>query len=652
MSQPLSPPEQAALQQALALHQNGRLNQAFNLYRQLLSAHPDNAEILRLAGTALAQAGQFTEGADLLRQSLALQANPDAEHCLGNALQGLGRFEEAVACYNRVLAVRPDDPDALNARGNAWQDLKRFDQAFADYDRALALRPNHVDAMLNRGIALQALNRPEEALATFDRVLTIDPNDAEALNHRGDLRFLFGHFPGALDDYRRALRLKPDIDWLPGHLLYMQLYLSEWAGFREGRDWLAQRIRDGAKVTAPLPLHAMLDDPALHRRAAERFAPKARAAALPVYKGHDRIRVGYFSSDFKNHPISHLVARLLEQHDRSRFEVFAFSLREQTEDEWRTRIRRAADHFIDLEALSDAEAIQKARALEIDIAIDLNGYTYGGRTDIFAGRAAPVQASWLGFLGTMGSDFIDYLLADDVIIPESHQRFYSETIAYLPSFQVNDDDTQKPSDRVFTRTELGLPETGFVFCSFNQTYKTTPELFDSWMRILAQVPSSVLWLHAKDPTAITNLQAEAEARGVDPARIVWAEMLPLGDHLARLPLADLFLDSHPYNAGASASNALRMGLPVLTRIGESFAARMGASLLTAVGLPELITETPEAYEALAIRLATQPDALAAAKQKLLANAPSSLLFDTERAARALEAAYAAMVAAAPTDTGS
>jgi predicted O-linked N-acetylglucosamine transferase (SPINDLY family) len=644
MSRPFTPQEQMVLQQASALHQNGRLDEALGLYRQLLAIQPDNADLLRWAGTALSMAGRFDEGEALLRRSAELNANPDTFHCLGNALRGLGRFEDALESYNQVLAARPADPDALTARGNIWSDMKRFDEAFADFDSAITLRPGHIDAQFGRAAALEDLHRFEEAAEGFRSVLAADPNDAEALNHLGNIQFLYSNFDAALTNYHRALRAKPDIDWLHGQALYLQLYLADWTGYAQRRDWLVQKVGQGARVTAPLPLHAMVDHPEVQRLAAERYAPRPTTARPPAHAGHDRIRIGYFSSDFKDHPVSHLIAGLLERHDRSRFEVFAFSLRDQAEDAWRTRIRDAADHFVQLADLSDAEAAQKARDLEIDIAIDLNGYTYGERTGIFAGRAAPVQVSWLGFLGTMGNDYIDYLLADDVIIPESHQRFYRETIAYLPSFQVNDN-TQKPSDKVFTRAEMALPEQGFVFCSFNQNYKITPEVFEAWLRILAQVPGSVLWLFVTNDTAAANLKAEAKKRGVAPERIVIADRLPLGDHLARLPLADLFLDSFPYNAGATASNALRMGLPVLTQIGQSFAARMGASLLTAVGMPELIVATQADYEALAVRLATQPGELAAIKAKLKANLPGSLLFDTERATRALEAAFEAMVAA-------
>jgi predicted O-linked N-acetylglucosamine transferase (SPINDLY family) len=643
MMRPFSPQEQMALNQAIRLHQGGQFEQALAAYRQLLAIQPDNAEVLRLAGTVLSQVECFEEGAALLQRSAVLQANPDTFHCLGNALQGLGCLDDALIAFSQVLALRPQDPAALTARGNIEVDLRRFPEAFADFDRALALVPGHLDAQLGRAIALEAQGRFEEALEGLKRVLAADPNDPEALNHLGNILFLHNQHEAALDCYLRALKARPDIDWLPGHALYMQMYLGDWSGFREGREWLAQRIRADAKVTAPLPLHAVMDDPEVHKRAAENYAPKATTGRLPPYKNHDRIRVGYFSADFKNHPVTHLLAGLFERHDRSRFEVFAFSLRHQDDDEWRVRVRDAADHFVQLADLSDAEAIAKVRGLEIDIAVDLNGYTHFGRTQIFAGRAAPVQVSYIGFLGTMGADYIDYLLADEVIIPKDSQRFYNETVAYLPSFQINDD-TQAPSDTIFTRTDLGLPEDGFVFCSFNQTYKLTPDVFDSWMRILTQVPGSVLWLLASHEAAAANLRAEATKRGVAAERLVFADRMGFGDHLARLPLADLFLDSHPYNAGATASNALRMGLPVLTRIGRSFPARMGASLLTAVGLPELITETVEAYETLAVQLARQPDEIAKVKQKLAVNLPGSLLFDTERATRALEAAFANMVA--------
>ncbi len=676
MTRPFTAQEQMAFSQAIALHQNGRLNQAFNVYQQLLAIQPDNADVLRLAGTVLAQVERFEEGAALLSRSLELQANPDTCQCLGNALLGLGRPEEALNCYNQVLAVRPDDPSALNARGNAWADLKRYPEAFADYDRALTLDPGHLDALLNRSVALQGLNRLDEALEGFDQVLRVDPGDADALyqkagtleamgrldealvvcdsalrhrpghaeshNTRGNILFIMGRIEEALEGYDRALAIKPSIEWLPGHDFYVRMYLSDWRDFAARRDGLSADILAGKRASAPLPVQALVDSPEVLLAAAKTFAqashPPGRALPPIAPYTHDRLRIGYFSSDFKNHPVSHLLAALFERHDRSKVEVFAFSLRPQAEDAWRTRIRNAADHFIDVAGLSDIEAAKLAREHEIDVAVSLNGFTYGSRTGVFAERAAPVQVSYLGYLGTMGTDYIDYLLADEVLIPKDKQAFYSETIAYLPSYQANDD-TQQPSDKAFSRADQGLPEDGFVFCSFNQNYKITPDTYDVWMRILTQVPGSILWLHAKNRTAIANLKAEAQVRGVDPERIVFAAMLPLEDHLARLPLADLFLDSHPYNAGATASNALRMGLPVLTRVGETFAARYGASLLTAVGLPELITETDTAFEALAVRLATRPKEMAKVKQKLAKNLPGSLLFDTEKAARAIEALF-------------
>jgi predicted O-linked N-acetylglucosamine transferase (SPINDLY family) len=378
---------------------------------------------------------------------------------------------------------------------------------------------------------------------------------------------------------------------------------------------------------------------------AEKYTAISDLPPLPARQRSGRLRIGYFSSEFRNHPLTHLLAGMFERHDRNRFELFAFSFSGRPADAWTRRVRSGMDHWIDLAGKPTTEAAQIAREQGIDVAVDLTGMTEGCRADVFAQRVAPVQASYIGYLGTMGADYYDYLIADAVIIPPDKRGFYVEKIACLPSFQINDD-SQKPSERVFTRAGLGLPEAGIVFGTFNRVYKILPDVFDSWMRILARVPGSVLWLYCGNLSARGKLKAEVQARGIDPARLVFAELLQPDDHLVRLKQADLILDTFPYNSGATASGALRAGVPILTRIGESFAARMGASLLTAVGLPELITETPEAYEDLAVALATDPARLAAIKAKLDANLPGSILFDTERATRGLETLFETMHARA------
>jgi len=749
-SDALSPSQQGLARQALDLHQGGDLARACAIYRDLLSVHPDNADILSLLGMAECQGGHLAAGVEWLDRSLALDPRqPQAHFNRGNALRGLGRLDEAVASYglaidlkpdyvgahigrglalsalghaaqaltcfdaalalnpnhgpahfqrgvtltalgrtddavkaydaalaevpsfpealnnrglalkkqgrheealtsfDRASALRPRDAEIENNRGNTLSAMNRFDAAIASYSRAIALNPDYAEAYSNRGNAVRDAGRPQEALADYDRALALRPDYAEAWRNRGNALMDMDRLEEAVASLDRAAALTPDLELLAGHRVEARMRLSDWHGLDEALAQLTAQIAAGVPASTPFLVQTVSDSPDLHRRIAERFAsihaPERRT--LPpagAYAAHGKIRVGYFSSDFRDHPVSHLVAGLFEHHDRQAFEINVFAFGPDSSDGWRSRIRNAADRFIDVAQLSDRDVAERARRLEIDIAIDLNGFTKGCRTGIFAERAAPAQLSHIGYAGTMAAPYFDYLVADPILIPPDRQRFYSEKIAYLPAYQVNDD-KRTISARLFSRTELGLPETGFVFCSFNQAYKITPETFDGWMRILRQAPDSVLWLAVRDARAARNLQARAETRGVAAGRLIFAGRLPrLEDHLSRHRAADLFLDSHPYNAMVTGSNALRAGLPLLTRLGASFPARMGASLLHAAGLPELIAETAEAYEAMAVELATHPDRMRAIRQKLADNLPTCALFDTAGATRSLEALYRAI----------
>jgi len=646
-ARPPAPTPQALLNQALAFHQAGQLGQATALYRQLLQVQPRNAEVLWLLGSVECQAGNLEQGAALLSRLVDIAPNHAYAHYnLGLALSKLGRQEEAIASYTKALAIRPDYAEAHINLGTALRDLNRLEQALASYERALAVRPDYAEAYYNRGLAFSQLDRAQEALASYEQALAIQPSYAEAFAQRGDILFKAGRFAAALASYGRALAITPDVDFLRGQALYSRMFLCDWSTLpAEGAQLVAQLARN-ENVTSPFAALALIDSPQVQRRASELWVaaryPVGRALSGLVRTGrHDKIRIAYFSSDFNDHPVTHLIAGLLERHDRTKFNVFAFALGAERTDRWRARVVNAVDQFIAVRAQTDTEIAATARALGIDIAVDLNGFTQDGRTGVFAERAAPLQLSYIGFAGTMGAPYIDYLVADSTIIPEDHRRFYSEKIVYLPSYQCNDH-APPSAERTFSRPDFGLPEHGFVFCSFNSNYKITPEVFAVWMRILTQVAGSVLWLYVSDQAAIGNLKAEAERRGIDAARVIFALRMPRHEHLVRLGLADLFLDTYPCNAGATASDALRTGLPLLTRSGESFASRIAASLLNAVGLPELITTTPQDYEALAVTLATDPGRLAALKQKLLANLPTCALFDTQRFTRHLESAFVAM----------
>jgi predicted O-linked N-acetylglucosamine transferase (SPINDLY family) len=360
------------------------------------------------------------------------------------------------------------------------------------------------------------------------------------------------------------------------------------------------------------------------------------------YERRRRIRIGYFSANFHSHAAMYLMIEMFERHDRDRFETIAFSFGPERSDEWRGRAKEAFDRFIDVRFMPDVQVAELARRLEIDIAVDLMGFTQDSRPGIFAARAAPIQASYMGYPGTMGAPFIDYIIADRVIVPDADRRSYAESVVRLPGCYMANCKTRRVAEAKVERSDVGLPETGFVFCSFNNSYKLTPTLFDIWMRLLGRVDGSVLWLWVDDPGARENLRAAASRRGVDPARVVFAAFAPVEEHLGRLPLADLFLDTLPCNAHTTAADALRMGVPVLTCAGQSFAGRVAASVLAAVGLPELVTANLEDYETLAADLATRPGALARLKGKLAANLPTCALFDAERFTRGMERAFIAI----------
>ncbi|HEY4338506.1 MAG TPA: hypothetical protein VGM97_01000, partial [Steroidobacteraceae bacterium] len=449
-----------------------------------------------------------------------------------------------------------------------------------------------------------------------------------------------------LSDYTSARRIDPGSDWLLGVWMHTKMHLCDWSDFDSELAELNTRILQANSASPPFPVLALIDRPSLQLQSAKiwvraRHPPSLLLTPIEKYARHKKIRIGYFSCDFRSHPVSLLAANLFERHDRSRFEVTAFSFGPDTKDQMRKRLERGFDRFIDVRGMPDREIVRLARGMELDIAVDLAGFTKGSRPNLFALRVAPLQVSYLGYLGTMGAGYMDYLIADEIIMPGELRRHYAEKIVYLPSYQANDSG-QLVSDRKNCREELGLPRNGFVFCCVNATYKILPATFDSWMRILRQVKDSVLFLISENATVQRNLRREAWRRGVSEDRLVFGRRLPHPEYLARFCRVDLFLDTLPYNAGTTASDALRAGLPVLTRMGESFAARIAASLLHAIGLPELATTSEEQYETTAVTLAREPTQLAALKDRLCRNRSSMPLFDTAQFTTHLERAYAQM----------
>ncbi|MBV8402908.1 MAG: tetratricopeptide repeat protein [Gammaproteobacteria bacterium] len=628
------------------LQQLKRCEEALDSFDRALRLKADFAEAYNNSGNVLRELRRFEEALERYEQALRIKSDyVEAYDNRGLTLQDLGRFEEALDSYARALQLRPDSPEACNHRGLTFQQLRRFEEALDSYARALRLKPDYVEAYNGRGVTLHELKRFEEALDSYARALSIDPDYLPAHYNRGNALRGLQRFDDSLDSYTRALEINPDFDWLFGTWLHAKMRLCEWGDLDSRIAELTAKITSGHKTCSPFALLSLVDSPSLQRQAAEiwvtnRCATGARLPAIAKRQRHEKIRVGYFSGDYRNHAVSMLTAEMFETHARSRFEVTAFSFGPDTQDAMRRRMEQAFDRFIDVRGRSDLEIVQLARTMEVDIAVDLTGFTEGSRPDLFALRAAPLQVSYLGYAGTMGTKSIDYIVADRTLIPADSRQHYAEKIVYLPnSYQVNDSKRQV-SDKEFTRTDLGLPATGIVFCCFNNNYKITPATFDGWMRILGQVPGSVLWLTADNETAASNLRKEAESRGVSAGRLVFARrMASIAEHLARYRAADLFIDTLPYNAHTTASDALWAGLPVLTRPGESLAARVAASLLMTCGLPELVAMTQQEYEAKAISLATDPARLLEFKERLQRNRATTPLFDVARFTGHLEDAY-------------
>jgi len=630
------------------LHARGQLQAALRNLDAALAIDATHKVAWNNLGNVLSDLGRHADAVACFDR--ILQRDPDdatAHYNRGTALNALHRPEEAVPSLERALALRPDWPSAWLNLGSALTTLRRFDAALAANARVLALDPTHLDAMNNNGNVLRELKRPQDALAWLDRALALKPDFDKALYNRGAAMLDMKRFAEAADSFARLPGGGIGYRDAAGYLLQARAHGCDWTDLAALRDGIARLAAAGRCAAHPFPFLGVAGDPAAELAVARTFlAEKFPPAAQPVWRGeayaHGRIRLAYLSADFHDHATAWLMAELFELHDRDRFELVALSYGPDSTTSIRDRLRRAFDRFEDIRALGDLEAAQLIRALEIDILVDLKGITSDARPGICALRPAPIQVSYLGYPGTLGMPYLDYIIADPVLIrPEDHIH-YAEHVVTLPdSYQVND--RKRPiAENTPTRAGLGLPADGFVFCCFNNNYKILPDVFDVWMRLLAQVDGSVLWLIEDTAEAAAALRREAAARGIPADRLVFAPRVDLPDHLARQRRADLLLDTLPYNAHTTASDALWAGLPVLTCMGRNFAGRVAASLLTAVGLPELITASLPEYEALALRLAREPDLLAAIRGKLARNLPTAKLFDTPRFCRHLEAAYATM----------
>jgi protein O-GlcNAc transferase len=623
-----------------------RYDDAFAAYDKVLALSPDLAKAWLGRGNVFAGLKRNEDASAAYDKALAL--SPDlAEAWLarGNILRELKRNDDAFAAFERALALKPDLAEAWLGRGSILRQLKRNEDAFVAFDKALALKPDLAEAWLGRGNVFTNIGRHENALAAYDSALALKSDLAEAWLGRGNALLALKQYHKAFSAYDRALALKASLKFVEGLRLHAKLHVCDWESVESETSRLVSAVRAGKLACPPFAILSVTSSAADQLQCAQSFM--GDQPSLPaIWRGeeysHDRIRLAYLSGDFQEHAIAILLAGLFERHDRSRFEVFGLSFGLDQKSKMRERIKGAFEHFIDVGDRSEQDIAELIRRHEVDIVVDLMGLTGDNRLNVLARRPAPIQVNYLGYIATMGAPFIDYVIADQLALPFDQQSFYTEKIVHLPECFLGTDDRQEIISRTPSREEAGLPREGFVFCSFNNTYKLNRQVFLVWMRLLRAVPGSVLWLAYSNPEMVINLRREAEECGVPSGRIVFAPRLPLREHLARQRLAGLFLDTTPYNAGATAAAALWSGVPVLTVLGHTFVGRMAASMLHAVGTPDLVTNNLDHYEALALKLARDADLLLGIRRELQSNLKVMPLFDTDRFRRHIETAYSTM----------
>lgn len=646
-----------ALAPALPEAHNNRANALVNLARfeealascdRALDLRPTYPQALNNKAIVLCRLKRPQEALASLDRALQLQPQFAAAYAnRAAALIDCDRPEDALADCGRALQIDEQQADARNNQGLALHRLGRFVEALDALDQALLLHPGYAEAHVNRGNVLRELGRRDEGLAAIDSALQLQPDLVGAHNDRARLLADLGRHEEAAAGFARVVELAPDFELAAGHLLHCRLRECDWTDYEASLARLLAAVERGALAVAPLWCLDLTDSADLQLACARTFARRRGPRGVTTLRptAHDsrpgaagRLRVVYLSADFRDHAVSRLLAGIFEQHDRTRFEVIGVSLSAAVQSDLGRRVSAAFDRWEEASRLSDVEIAALIRGLTVDVLVDLNGWTRGMRPGVLARRPAPVQVSYLGYPGTSGADYMDWLIADEFVIPEATRGSYSERVICLPGgFQANDD--RRAAGATPTRAAAGLPQEAIVLGSFGRANKLTPPLFDVWCRFLGASHDSVLWLVADGDTARRNLLNEAQRRGIGSERLFFATRLAYDEHLARLPLADLALDTFPFNGGSTTSDVLWAGVPVLTRAGEAFASRMTGSLLQALGLPELITRNLDEYERVGLELLQRPADLRALRSRLEANLRTTPAFDSRTKCRQLEAAY-------------
>ena len=602
---------ESELKKAVNLYEKGQLNSAKEIALHIYNSKPEYFDNLRLLNLICFKKKDFSLALDFI---------------------------------NKAIKINPNFAEAYNEQGNALNELKQLKLSIKSYDQAIKLNPKYTDAYYNKGLALHELKRIELAIENYDQAIKINPNHVYSHNNKGYALQKLKKIEASIESFYNVLKINPNFDFLLGELVHAKNKLCDWNSFNKDLETLKNKINEKKKSSTPFPVLQLYDSPSIQKNTAEiyvkeKFYKEKILNPISIVKKNKKIRLGYYSADFYNHAMSYLLAGLFKQHDKSKFELFAFSFGPEKNDEMSKKIPNYFNDFVKVNFKTDKEIAEISRNLKIDIAIDLLCFTTNNRMGIFSERCAPIQVNYLGYPGTSGANFIDYIIADKILIPKKSQKYYSEKIIYLPNTYQARDSSLKISDKIFKREELGLPKNAFVFCCFNQNNKITPNIFDIWMRILKTVDKSVLWLLEDNSIAVKNLRKEAKKRKIDPKRIIFAKRMSMTNHFARHKCADLFIDTFPYGAHTTCSDSLWAGLPIVTLMGKSFASRVGGSLLNAINLEELITITEKEYEKLIMELANNSYRLKEIRNKLHKNRFTEPLFDTKLYTKNIELAY-------------
>lgn len=634
--------------QGLCLAMEGRVVESVDPLYRASKLDPNNLELLSNLAKAQYGADMYSEAIQTYKNLDRLMPNsPQILTDMGTAFAKTKRYEAAITLFNKAIDLAPDYFLAWSNRGNLLSDQRLAEDAILSYKKALELNPQYSEGWSNYGNVLFSLGRFEEARVAHEEALKINPSFGEAWSNYGNTLLELKLGDEAFDAYGRAYKVNPMVPYLMGQFFAAKKAQCIWDA-SPSVEHLLGLVSGGHRVTMPFNLLQTDAGLALQRAGAEIYSkdrfprPRIISQASSSKLVGQKVRIGYFSSDFREHPVGILMRSLVEMHDRSQFEVYGFFLNQKTDDPIEKDLLQAFDKNFNLHGLSDPSACDLIFAQSLDIVIDLNGHTSGARTALFANKIAPIQVNYLGYAGTSGADFYDALIADRVVIPPDHQVHYSEKIVYLPNsfFPVDTSIPYESLEEIPTRFSQGLPDSGFVFACFNNSYKITPEIFDVWMNLLKEIPGSVLWLSKPSTLAIENLRSEAKSRGVDSSRLIFASRVSSRkEHLSRLRLADLFLDTPNYNAHATAADALWAGLPLLTLIGETFAGRVAASQLNSLGLNHLIVDSMQKYFEKALELASQPELLKNIRAELESNRSNSPLFNTKQYVKDLEGIY-------------